>query len=102
MTKADIVVRCTSLEEALAVSRICTNPISDSSCKERFDFIYPKYGHLDFVFKELFANVWGDYADIIRLDLVPNDLPIISGWEFLGEPTEGFQSDDLNALLELS
>lgn len=94
-----IVVRCTSLEEALAVCDICEPTISHYSCRRRFNEIFPKHEHLDFVFKDLFPERWGDYADLVRYGLTDAGLPQVSGWEFLGEPTEGFQSDDLEVLL---
>ena len=100
MNKADIVVHCTSLEEALAVCRVSTNTILNQACIERFNYTYPKYGHLDFVFEGQFACTWGDYNDIIFLELAGNNLPIVSGWEFLGESPEVFTSDiSLESLL---
>ena len=101
MSKADLVVRCTTLAEALAVSRACANPIPERECKNRFGNIYPDYGHLDFVFEGQFAYCWGDYADLVYLELAPNNLPIISGWEFLGESPEVFPADiSLESLLD--
>ena len=98
---ADLIVRCTSIEEALAVSRVSVNTIPSRACVERFNHTFPKYGHLDFRFEGQFASSWGDYNDLVYFELVPGNLPIISGWEFLGEPTEAFRSDiSLESLLD--
>ena len=100
--KGDIIVRCTTIEEALAVSRAANHYISEESCKPRFAEVCKQCGHLDFVFEEstMYAPRWGDYPELIRMKVTPPGLPIVSGWEFLGELQEVFRSDiSLESLL---
>lgn len=91
---ADLIIRCTTLEEALAVSCAASHYISEDACKLRFADVSSQHGHLDFVFETqtMYAKHWGHYPELCDMGIAPRHLPIISGWEFLGESPEVFPS----------
>lgn len=100
---ADLIIRCTTLEEALAVSRAASHYISEDACKLRFADVSSQHGHLDFVFEmqTMYAKHWGHYPELCDMGIAPRHLPIISGWEFLGESPEVFPADiSLESLLD--